>query len=177
VRSLGIDFGFSLGYGFLAAGANPASGSRRIEGDSIHMGCAGRCVDRVVRELILEFRPDIIAFATPFIGRVGKVTPTQLRPIMSFPTIGEMVCHELRIRCVEWDEPAARRAFVGDGNLPGKSEMIKAAIQQECRDRNWPCRDSHAGDALCIADYTLAQLDPDYAHTTTALFQAKRPKR
>lgn len=170
---IGVDLGFNLGFGVLETGKPALSGTRRVEGSSIFLGIAGRSVDRIVRELIQIHRPTVLAFASPFIGRRGFVTPVQLRPIMSFPTIVEMVCAELQLRCVEWDESRARLAFLGKGNLPAGTKAIKKAVMQACRDRGWPVMDDHSGDALCIAAYTLARLCPDKAHESQPLFQAK----
>lgn len=170
---MGVDCGFSFGFGVLGDGKPVHSGTRRVEGSSVLMGKAVRSVDRIMRELIQVHRPAVIGFASPFIARQGKVTPTQLRPIMAFPSIVEAICDELHIRCVEWDEHRARLAFLGKGNLPATSEKIKRAVMQDCRDRGWPVTDDHAGDALCIAAYTLDRLCPDKAHETQPLFAVK----
>lgn len=175
MRVMGIDAGFNLGYGVLGDNKPVRAGSLRIEGTSILMGVAGRSCDRTVRELIQDHRPNVIVFASPFMARL--VTPTQLRPIMSWPTIIEMICVELRIGCFEFDESRARARFLGKGNLPSKSKAIKAAVMQAVRDRGWPCPDNHAGDALCIAAYALDVLEPAGAHRTTPLFQAAAPIR
>lgn len=177
MRALGVDCGFDFGWGMLEHGHLAESGTRRVEGTSTLLGKAGRSVDRIMRELIQVHRPTVVAFASPFIARRGKVTPVQLRPIMSFPTIVEMICEELHIQCVEWDEHKARLSFLGEGNLPNTSEKIKKAVMQDCRDRGWPVMDDHAGDALCIAAYTLNRLCPDQAHQTQPLFQAAPPAR
>lgn len=170
MRALGIDNGFHTGYGVLGSDVRSASGTLKLKGSSVYMGVACRHLYGITKDLIEEYRPDVVAFAIPFIGRL--VTPVQLRPIMGLPCIVEMVCSKAGVRCVEWSEGEARKAFLGKGQLPGKSDAIKAAVQQECRNRGWPFPDGHAADALCIADYTLVNLDETWAHRGTALFQS-----
>lgn len=172
MKALGVDCGFDFGWGALEHGHLAESGTRRVEGTSTLLGKAVRSVDRIMRELIQAHRPTVVAFASPFIGR--RVTPVQLRPVMIFPAIVEAVCDELQIQCVEWSESKARLSFLGEGNVPHLSKKIKKAVMQACRDRDWPVMDDHAGDALCIAAYTLDRLCPDQAHQTQPLFQAKQ---
>lgn len=190
MRVLAFDAGFTMGYGALGGGRAPTSGSRRLRGDARTLGIAGRHCDSVVRELILAEKPQVIVFATPFVGqRRGKpvrvqgrlywpdaapVQPDSIRPLMSFLTIIEMVCDELRIRCLELSEPEARRAFLG--KAPQKSADIKAAVMRECRTRCWPCTDDHAGDALCVASLALEIVAPDGALQVAPLFQPVYPK-
>jgi hypothetical protein len=153
------------------------------------MGVAGRHFDQVVRELILQERPQVIAFASPFVGqrggqsmkiagrwqRVGAAptSPDSIRPLMSFTTLVEMIADELHIKCTEWDEATARRAFLTA--VPRKSKAIKAAVMAACRQRGWPCCDNHAGDALCIASYAFERLNRSQSHELTPLFQGRQP--
>lgn len=148
------------------------------------MGVAGRHFDEILRGLILQERPGVIAFASPFVGMINKtgpkgvigrmaVQPDSIRPLMSFLTIIEMVCDELRIRCVEVDEPQARRAFMTA--VPRKTKDIKLAVQRACFLRGWPCATDHAGDALCVAAFVLECVVPDSAHETTPLFSTAKP--
>lgn len=170
MRVLAIDGGLTLGFGALGGGKEPTSGSRRLRGDARHLGIAGRHCDEVIRQLILAERPQVIAFAAPFVGsKKGKpIQPDSIRPLMSFLTIVEMVCDELKIRCIELDEPECRRAFMTA--VPRKSEDIKAAVMRACRQRGWPCTDNHAGDALCVAARALEIVAPDASHEMTPLF-------
>lgn len=184
IRVLSFDAGFTMGFGALGGGREAVSGSRRLRGDARRLGVAGRHCDEVVRQLILQERPGVVSFATPFVGQIwspnkgGKggrfvpIQPDSIRPLMSFLTIIEMVCDELRIRCVEVDEPAARRAFLTA--VPRKSAQIKKAIKRECRERDWPFIDEHAADGLCVASYTLEIVEPGSAHLTTPLFSAEQ---
>jgi len=188
VRVLALDPGGTLGYAALGDG-KVAAGSRKLNGDSHHMGIAGRHCSSVVRELICDHGPfDVVAFAKPYVGSVMRfdpkkgrkvpqpVEPDSLRPLMGFMTVIEMVCDELRIRCVEIAEMEARREFVP--KLPRKSKDIKRVVMQECRDRKWPCSDDHASDALCVGSFVLSKLEPSKAHEAQPLFiHAKdRPK-
>lgn len=189
MRILAIDAGFRTGYGALGNGIEPRSGSRPIRGGARQMGIAGRDFDGVVRQLILKERPAVVAFASPFVGQTwtkptfingqkvwGKaspIPPDSIRPLMSFLTIVEMICDELRIRCVEVDEPECRRAFLT--SVPRKSADIKIAVMRGCRLRGWPAMDDHAADALCVASRVLEILSPRSAHETTPLFQPVFP--
>jgi hypothetical protein len=189
MRVLAIDAGFTLGWGAVGGGREPSSGSTSLRGSSRQLGIAGRHCDEVVRQLILKERPAALAFASPFVGQVwmpGKtpnqkgrfqpISPDNIRPLMSFLTIVEMVCDELKIRCVELDEPECRRAFMTA--VPRKSKEIKLAVQRACRQRGWPFRDEHAADALCVASRALELLAPQSAHETTPLFQpGKKPRK
>lgn len=184
MRVLAIDPGLTLGFAALGDGRPPCSGSRALRGNSRRLGVSGRHCDEILRQLILQERPKVIVFATPFVGqRRGKpvriqgklywpdaapVQPDSIRPLMSFMTIVEMVCDELKIRCVELDESEARRAFLG--KVPKKSADIKEAVMAGCRSRGWPCTDDHAGDALCVASRALEILAPDASHEVTQLF-------
>lgn len=168
--------------GFGAVGGNrpPASCSHRLRGDARHLGIAGRHFDQILREMILRERPDVLAFAAPFVGKTfdpktkrwQPVSPDSIRPFMSFLTLVEMVGDELKIRVVEVDEPEARRGFMTA--VPRKSKAIKIAVQRACFARGWPCSDDHAGDALCVAAWALECVDPGHAHETTPLFQGGR---
>jgi hypothetical protein len=187
---LAIDAGFTLGYGAIGGGKPVTSGSIQLRGTARQMGVAGRDCDDIVRSLILAERPDVIAFASPFVGQTfskpiivngqkiwGKgapIPPDNIRPLMSFLTIIEMVCDELRIRCVEISESEARRAFMTA--VPRKSKDIKLAVMRACRLRGWPFNSNHAADALCVASRALEILEPKTAHQTTPLF-AVAPKR
>lgn len=185
MRVLAIDAGFNCGYGALGGGKVPTSGSRRIRGDARHLGTAGRHFDETVRQLILQERPQVIAFATPFVGQIhakptfvngekiwGKSVPIQpdsIRPLMGFLTVLEMICDELKIRCIELSESEARRAFMTA--VPRKSKDIKIAVMRACRQRGWPAMDNHAADALCVAARALELVDPSSSHELTPLFR------
>lgn len=183
MRVLAIDAGMSMGFAALGGGKLPVSGSRSLRGGPREMGKAGRHCDEILRQLILQERPQVIAFAAPFVGMINRkgangpmrmaVQPDSIRPLMSFLTIIEMVCDELKIRCVELDEPEARRAFLTA--VPRKSKDIKIAVQRACFARGWPCMNDHAGDALCVAAFALEVLDPDHSHEMTPLFQEVYP--
>lgn len=178
-RMLAFDAGFNLGYGAAGGGREPASGSRRIVGTAKSLGIAGRDCDHNVRQIILRERPAIIGFASPFVGQIrdfkGRPIPIQpdsIRPLFSFLTIIEMVCDELQIRCVELDEPEARRAL---GVTARKSKEIKIDVQRCLRQRGLMFMDEHAADALCIALRMVEIFNPGEAHETTPLFQPEFP--
>lgn len=132
------------------------------------MGAAFRSLAMFVESLIKTHKPDVIAIARPFIGRV--VTPVQLGPIMAFPCRIHEIADEHRIPFRREYEPDARRAFIGAGQTPRKSKDIKVAVIRACAMRGWEPKDSHAADALCVADFVLNQLEPHNSHRSTPLF-------
>jgi len=176
-RVLAFDAGMNFGFGALGGDKPISSGSRRLRGDARHLGIAGRHCDEVVRQLILAERPDVIAFASPFVGSRGgrPVQPDSIRPLMGFLMLVECICEELRIRCIELDEPECRRAFLT--KVPRKSKDIKAAIISACRQRGWPSVDDHSCDALCVASRALEIVEPGASHETTPLFTTVKPTR
>lgn len=180
MRVLAIDAGMTMGFAALGDGRDPVSGSRSLRGGPRQMGIAGRHCDEILRQLILAEKPGAIAFAAPFVGMKTSnkgvrfaIQPDSIRPLMSFLTIIEMVCDELKIRCVEVDEPEARRAFMTA--VPRKSADIKKAVMRACFLRGWPCSTDHAGDALCVASWAHELLNPEISHETTPLFATAKP--
>lgn len=166
MRVAGYDPGFNFGYGVLERGKPALSGSHKIPGSGRRLGAALNHVERWLLSHMREHKPDVVVIAIPFISR--KATPTLLRPLMSFAGMVEKVADTLRIDCKEIQESDARLAFLG--SVPRKSKAIKAAIMASCEQRGWPCADDHAGDALCVAEFCLAILDPLRAHENTPLF-------
>lgn len=133
--------------------------------------------------MILRERPGVVGFAIPFVGqrfdkksrRFIPIQPDAIRPLMSFMTIVEMVCDELKIRCVEVSEQEARRAFLV--HVPTGSKPQKIAVQRGCRERLWPFGNEHAADALCVAARVLELIEPNAAHEATPLFSQPAPRR
>lgn len=180
MRVLAIDAGFHMGFCAMGDGLSVRAGSRLIRAGSL--GSAGRRCDEILRELIFEHRPQVLAIAKPFVSnvhrknpRTGKselvpVNPDSLMPLMLFTGIVHMVADELRIPCPNnVVESEARGAFLEV--VPRKSKDIETALIQGCRDRGWPCCDGHAASASCIAAFVLSELEPARAHETTPLFQ------
>jgi len=166
MRGLGIDCGFRTGFGALGGRKAPASGSYHLAGSSAEMGQAFASLVPIVNGLIVSQKPDFIVVAMPFIGQ--KVTPVQLIPIMAFPCRVQEIADEHSIPFYRIAESDARKALLGF--VPGGSDAIKKAVVSGCRQRGWPCCDNHAGDALCVVDFKLNELDPKGAHERTPLF-------
>lgn len=176
IRVVAFDAGLNLGYAALGGDVAVASGSYRLGGGARDMGTTMRNADRRIREVIGRERPGLIAFAAPFVGQVrvkGKlqpINPDNIRPLFGVLAKIEEVGAELRIACIELDEPECRRAFMT--GVPRKSKDIKAAVIKACRQRGWPCTDEHAADALCVGAWALELRVPKSSHQTTPLFQA-----
>ena len=184
MRVLGIDAGLTFGFGIVGHGFRTVSGSHRVKGDSTQLGTAGNDFKRILRVLINAHKPDVVAFAKPFIGSTnarpvfikGKqvwiksnpIPPHAIRGLMSFCTLVEMTAADLNMECYEVSEPDARKAFLG--KTPRKSADIKLAVMAACRLRGWQVKDNHAADALCVASFVLDSLDLARAHRNTPLF-------
>lgn len=171
MRVLGIDCGFSTGYGLLG-GKKVLSGSFPIAGTSDQMGVALRSFrELMLNRLIPQLSPEVIVAAVPFIGR--DATPVSLRPIFGFECRLQEIADDNGIKYFRIYESEARRALVSPAKLPQRSKQIKEAIIAECRNRGWPCTDGHAADALCVADYQRSILMPRRSHENTPLFLAR----
>lgn len=177
MRILAFDPGMNFGYGGIGGHLGVQSGSRRLRGGASQMGITMRHADQVIRELILSQRPQVLAFASPFIGMRGgrPIQPDAIRPLMGLMAKIEEIAEELKIRCIELSEPECRRAFLN--NVPRKSADIKKAVMRACRERGWPCMDDHSADALCVASRALEIIAPDTAHEITPLFATAPAKR
>jgi hypothetical protein len=188
LRVATFDGGMNLGMAALGGGQDPISRCRHAQ---VHAD--------VARAFIIEQDAAVVGFATPFVGQTrgkpkqfikGKpvwgsgnapIPPDNIRPLFGCLTVIEMVVEDLNeerrqagdnrppIRCVEVDEPEARRAFLTA--VPRKSKDIKIAIQRACTLRRWPWSTEHGADALCIASWVLEWSERDNSHSTTPLFQ------
>jgi len=166
MRGLGIDCGFRTGFGALGGRKPPASGSYHLAGSSEQMGQAFASLVPIINGLIVAQKPDFIVVAMPFIGK--NVTPVQLIPIMAFPCRVQEIADEHSVPFYRIAEADARKALLGF--VPAGSAAIKLAVVTGCRQRGWPCCDNHAGDALCVVDFKLNELEPKTAHARTPLF-------
>jgi hypothetical protein len=176
----------NLGWGAVGGGRKIAAGSVRLRGGPLDMGATGEHCREIVLCKITDEQPDLIAFATPFIGMVrpkafiargGKlfqpsfqaIAPDNIRPLFGCLTVIEMTARDMAIRCQEFEEGEARRAFMG--NVPRKSKDIKAAVLRACTQRHWHAPDHHAADALCIATHAWEHHNQDQSHRTTPMFR------
>jgi hypothetical protein len=169
---LAFDFGFRMGYAFVKPDAIPQSGSYPIGGSSEALGVAGRSLDGVARQLILKFRPSLLAYSSPWFG--PKSDLDLLRPIIGWGMVVEMIADELHLECIEVNETEARHALMGF--VPQRRIAIKRAVMTTMRHRGWPCKDADAADATCVACHALSIHEPENAHTIMPLFQGKSGK-
>lgn len=171
MRILGIDPGFTVGYGLLGAGMKPASGSLAVpRGSGIDdLGPVLRHIyDRAAR-IIREQKPDLVGVARGFVSR--KAAPDVVLSVGAMIGVVKMAVSDAGLPCEEISEQQARSKMLGDF-LPSGSKAIKKAIMQGCRDRHWPCPDDHAGDALCVASFIFGLRFPELTHETTPLFSS-----
>lgn len=185
MRVLAFDSGMFFGWAAAGAGRKITSGSVRLRGSPLEMGTTGNHCKEIVLAKISDEQPDLIAFATPFIGMVrpkafiargGKliqpsfqaIAPDNIRPLFGCLTVIEMTADDMGIRCQEFEESEARVALLGKGNTPRKSKDIKAAVMSACA--RWNPRDNHAADAICIAIHAWEHNNKTEAHRTTPLF-------
>jgi len=79
----------------------------------------------------------------------------------------------LRVGVGQW-----RSFFIGRAHAPREIEKpkrrkwLKDAVKEKCRERGWSPCDDNAADALGLADYVRAKLDPDYGAATTPLMES-----
>ena len=182
VRLLAIDIGKQLGFGLLAPD-EVRSGSLEILQTWHPLGASSLTFEDRVGALVDKYRPTHMAVARPFVrrGRGGVMidTPDNLVPMFGAFVLLHRLAQVRGLPLLVEQESDARSHLVGKNMMMAKSEAIKKAVMQACRDRGWPCRDDHAGDALCIAAAALERLQPKKAHQTTPLFigASAPPKR
>lgn len=178
MRILGLDPGLNLGFA-AAGGHRPViSGSRRLRGGPRKMGETAKHCQDVLLKLIDDEHPDLVGFASPFVGQTynpmtkkfSPIPPDNIRPLFGCLAVIEMTCLEMGIPCVEVEEGEARRMLLGSGQIPRKSKDIKAAIQRALRQRNMGCSDEHGADALCVALFIWECKNRNQSHRTTPLF-------
>lgn len=185
MRVLVFDAGMNLGYGAVGGGRIVTSGSRRLRGGPRDMGVTAEHAREIILAKIADEKPDLVGFASPFVGqtwdaekkRWRPIAPDNIRPLFGIIAIIEMVCRDMGIPCCEVEEGEARRHLLGTGNLPKGTKAIKEAIQRAIRERNWSFCDDHSADALCVASYIWECKNPDQAHRTTPLFRETRNPR
>ena len=175
VRVLSLDIGKQLGFGLLdSASSEVKSGSLEILQTWQPYGASGLIFEGRVGALIDKFKPTHLAVARPFVRYArGKMidTPDNLVPMFGAFFLLHRLAATRKMPLLVEQESDARSHLVGKNMMMAKSEAIKKAVIQACRDRGWPARDDHAGDALCIAAAALERLQPRRAHQTTPLFQ------
>lgn len=183
VLVLALDIGKNLGFGLLGnVSSEVKSGSLEILKTWHPLGTAALTFETRVCALIDKFKPTHLAVARPFVrysrGRMID-TPDNLVPMFGAFMLLHRIAAARGLPLLVEQESQARSHLVGKNMLMAKSEAVKLAVIQACRDRGWPCRDDHAGDALCIAAAALERLQPKRAHQTTPLFIAAGtpPKR
>lgn len=174
-RVLSFDLGKTLGFGLLEPGQPARSGSYEIVKKWSPFGDALVILENRLNGLIILHQPTHLAVARPFVRRgVGGAmidTPQNLVPMFGAFAIMHRLAAMCGLPVRQIEESDARSIMLGE-DMPQASAPLKAAIMQACRDRGWPVKDDHAGDALCIASAILERLQPSKAHQTTPLFQA-----
>ena len=174
VPVLSLDIGKQLGFGLLAPD-EVRSGSLEILQTWHPLGASSLTFEARVGGLIDKHRPTHLAVARPFVrysrGRMID-TPDNLVPMFGAFVLLHRLAQVRGMPLLVEQESDARSHLVGKNMMMAKSEAIKKAVMQACRDRGWPCRDDHAGDALCVAAAALERLQPKKAHQTTPLFIA-----
>lgn len=166
---LAFDLGFRCGYAYVKPDTIPQSGSYPIAGSAEDLGAFGQSLDGVARQLILKFRPRMLAYTTPWFGRKSNLD--DIRPLIGGGMVIEMIATELHLECCEVNETEARHAFMG--YVPVGRAKIKKAVEKEIRFRGWPCKDFDAGDATVVACHVLSIHEPENAHSIMPLFQGK----
>jgi hypothetical protein len=168
-----IDCGFNLGFGVLGRDY-VRSGTYRLEGQWDRMDLAFRSMAKIVERIAEKHQPTVIGACIPFVS--FKANPINLIPIMGFYARLQEIAADLDLPFHSIHESDARKAFLAPAPVPRKSKDIKAAVKAACDLRGWPATDGHAADALCVADFALAQLDRDAGWYRTPLGRKLRIK-
>lgn len=169
-RVLGVDVGARCGLGLLGGEEGPRSGSYQFVERWSPFGPQAAQWERRLREELADMRPDHIGIAEQFV-REGD-TPRNLIPMYwAFGTVLKVAAEIGAV--VHWvRESQARLLLLGARNMPQTSEALKLAVNLACKNRNWPCCDHNASDALCIAAAVVERINPDAPHQTAPLFVA-----
>lgn len=182
MRVLAFDIGKTLGFGLLG-GERTLSGSHEIVKRWTPLGESLLKLEDRMHSLILAHKPNVLACARPFVReRQWKPTveafleqrydtPLNLVPMFSGYGFLHGLAAAVGLRLELIEESDARSILLGN-MLPQRSDKVKAAVMQACRDRGWPVTDDHAGDALCVAAAITERLDPAQSYEMTPLFQA-----
>lgn len=191
LRIVAFDLGVNVGWGAVGGDRKVAAGSATMRGGPGEYGKRGANFDLFARETIKKQKPDVIAFASPFVASVSvpnfqkgiqvgwkqqPVAPQNIRTLFGMTFALDTLCEQLGLRCTEWDEQKARAWFLAN-SVPKGSQAQKAAVEQGCKDRGWAFpAGQHSTDALCIAAYAHARLTGD-DHLSRPLFIMGRPAR
>lgn len=189
-RIVAFDLGVHCAWGAVGDGGNVAAGSATMWGGPGEYGKRGLDFDTFARGIIKKQKPDVIAFASPFVASVSvpffskgvqvgfrkqPVAPQNIRTLFGMTFALETLAERLKVRATEWDEQKARAWFLCN-KVPKGSQAQKDAVERGCIERRWPNPSQHATDALCIAAYAHARLTGD-DHTSRPLFIMGRPAR
>lgn len=170
MRIAAFDLGMNCGFGVLGRDYC-RSGTYRLGGGSSEMGVTFRSLVGVVNRVVTAHKPQVLTAVEPHIGR--EANPINLKMIFGLFCRLQEVALDLELPfhagVIESD---ARKAFLG--KVPRRSKEIKIAVVHGCRIRGWPATDDHAADALCTADFVLAQLDKGSGWNRTPLAANQR---
>jgi|SRR5882672_7070822 len=110
----------------------------------------------------IEIEPDLIAFESPYVPRIGKRGPPPnaktIRRLHAFAGCVEEVGWELGIKVYEVSILDIAQFFIGTRTL--RREQKKAATVEMCRRYGWPTGCDNEADALAIWCMAEAQIAP-----------------
>lgn len=174
-RVMGIDLGFSLGWGVVEFGKPTLSGTYRVPGSVEEFGEAMTACFNFVSALLRRHRPDVIIMAELWVRKNPVPTAQSLQAIFAFHGVVQMAAYDLRgILCLEENE-ARVRGYWHDP-APRGTDACKRAALQFCADRGWPAGSHHAADALVMAAYGLAIKRPDRQHELLPAFISRHER-
>jgi Holliday junction resolvasome RuvABC endonuclease subunit len=162
MKALALDPGGLCGFATGELGADPRWGTHRTP-RNVSTGEALSSFAGWLRELLLEERPDLVCFESPFIPMLGAEIPRNaatVRRLHSYAGMIEAVCWRLKIKVYEARPSEICRHFTGRGSWGGR-EKKKAATVRTCLAFGWDVAGAvDAADALSLWAYAEAVLDP-----------------
>lgn len=144
MRVLAFDAATTVGWALFAdARAVPLLGTFTLEGHGCDYGRLNCKMLGVVRMLIREQRPEVIAFEAPIFMPRDKWHTRRL--LVGLVTIIELAAAMANLPCVEVVPREAKQCLTGD-QYADKKAMVAAAETM-----GWPVEDDHQADACAVA--------------------------
>lgn len=105
--------------------------------------------------LIAEHSPRCIWFEAPLTFG-GDTNQHTMRMLIGLAAICEEVAETYEIECVEANNQAIRKHFIGTAR--GNREELKAGVMRRCHEMGWDVCDDNQGDACALFDYARHRL-------------------
>jgi Holliday junction resolvasome RuvABC endonuclease subunit len=162
VKALALDPGGLCGWATGDLGELPRWGTHRTR-RNVSTGEALSSFAGWLRDLLVEERPDVVCFESPYIPMHGAQIPANaftVRRLHSYSGIIEAVCWRLQIRVYEARPSEICRHFTGQGSWGNRANKKRATVEQ-ARRYGWDVEGQvDAADALALWCFAEAVVDP-----------------